>query len=204
MPPLRRLVLVRHGETSGNSSERLIGSGDPELSAEGRAQIHALRERLRGQVIDRIVASPLRRAWQSAEILAGGAPIRLERDLREIDFGHWEGRTLDEIELSDPVLFARWREGAAGFEYPGGESRAAFRSRVERALERLLAEPGTSALVVAHKGVLRALYAKIVEGTLDREQPGLGGCLILTRVPGRGWFEGQRGSDPPGLSASTA
>ena len=81
--PLRRLVLVRHGETDGNSGQRLIGSGDPSLSAEGREQLHSTRAALAGQVVDLVVSSPARRAFQSAAVLTGGATTRLEPDFRE-------------------------------------------------------------------------------------------------------------------------
>jgi broad specificity phosphatase PhoE len=196
---LRRIVLVRHGESEGNSRIRLIGSGDPPLSSEGRAQMLAARAALAGQVIDAVVASPARRAWQSARILAGDVPLRLEADLREIHFGRWEGRRVDEIRSADPVLHEQWREGAPEFEYPDGELRTRFRERVERGLARLLESPATSALLVVHKGVIRHLVEKLTgAGLEDRDRPALGEVLILTRV-GDHWELGGRSSNPPGV-----
>ena len=113
MTKLRRIVLIRHGETDGESSVRFHGSGDVDLSREGRAQMRAARARLQGEVLDTVVASPLRRAWRSAWILAGGRPVRLEPDFREIHFGRWEGMTAQEIEASDP---ARYRYLSLQFE----------------------------------------------------------------------------------------
>ena len=91
MSNLRRLVLIRHGETTGQSSIRFHGSSDVALSDEGRVQMREAARGLRTEVFDLIVASPLRRSWESARILSGGAPVRLEPDFREIDFGRWEG-----------------------------------------------------------------------------------------------------------------
>ena len=200
MSVLRRIVLVRHGETDGESSVRFHGSTDVALAAEGREQMRAVAARLGGERFDRLVSSPLRRAWQSAWIAGRGQPVTLEPDFREVDFGRWEGLTKDEIESSDPVLYRDWQGGSATFEYPGGEARAAFRERVERGLERLLGGGGRSALVVAHKGVIRAIEEKLTGEESDRDQPELGGTVVLTRDGNGKWFRGQRGSDPPALT----
>jgi len=197
---LRRLVLVRHGETDGNSSQRLIGSGDPSLSAAGREHMLRARAALQGQVVDLVVASPARRAFQSAAVLTGGAPVRLEPDFREIHFGRWEGRSLAEVEAADPVLFQQWRDGATGFEYPGGEPRAAFRARVGRGLERLLAAGVMGALVVAHKGVIREIARLLTGGdAIDRDRPALGEAIVLTRDGADRWHVGTRSTNPPGV-----
>lgn len=196
--PLRRLVLVRHGETDGNSGQRLIGSGDPSLSAEGREQLHATRAALAGQVVDLVVSSPARRAFQSAAVLTGGATTRLEPDFREIHFGRWEGRSVAEIEAADPVLFQQWRDPDSGFEYPGGELRAAFRARVERGLERTFASGASGALVVAHRGVIREIVRALTGAYPAQEVPALGEAIVLTREGDR-WITGVRSSNPPGL-----
>ncbi len=201
MSELRRLVLVRHGESNGRSSERMIGSGDPELSPEGREQMRAARAALSGQVLDCVASSPKRRAWQSAAVLVGEAPIQIEPDFREIHFGRWEGLTPAEIEAADPVLYAEWRSGSESFEFPGGELRADFRARVERGLERLLASGVTGALVVAHKGVVRAIQQRLTGEKPEPDRPGLGEAGLLTRSEGGDWFVGQRSSNPPSLEA---
>lgn len=196
--PLRRLVLVRHGETDGNSGQRLIGSGDPSLSAEGREQLQRTRAALAGQVVDLVVASPARRAFQSAAVLTGGATTRLEPDFREIHFGRWEGRSVAEIEAADPVLFQQWRDPDSGFEYPGGELRAAFRARVQRGLERTFASGASGALVVAHRGVIREIVRALTGALPAPEVPALGEAIVLTREGDR-WITGVRSSNPPGM-----
>lgn len=196
---LRRLVLVRHGETEGNSRERLIGSGDPSLSAEGRDHMLRARAQLAGHVVDAVVTSPARRAFQSAAVLTGGAPARLEPDFREIHFGRWEGRSLAEVESADPALFQRWRDGGADFEYPGGELREAFRARVARGLERLRASGATGALVVAHKGVIREIARLLGCEIAERDRPALGEAIVLTRAADGTWRMGSRSSNPDGI-----
>ena len=199
MSSLRRLVLVRHGETDAHSGERLIGSGDPSLSTLGRDQMQHARAALAGQVVDLVVSSPARRAFQSAAVLTGGAPLRLEPDFREIHFGRWEGRSLAEIESADPVLFQQWRDLAPDFEYPGGEPRAAFRTRVQRGLDRLLATNATGALLVVHKGVIRAIVESLGGELPEREHPALGEAIMVTRGNDGRWRVGGHSSNPPGV-----
>jgi broad specificity phosphatase PhoE len=201
MSPLRRIVMIRHGETDGDSSVRFHGAADVDLSAPGREQMRAAAARLSGEVVDLVVASPLRRAWRSAWIVARGRPVRLEPDFREIHFGRWEGMSADEIRASDPVLYEDWQAGKPGFEYPGGEPRAEFRARVKRGLERLLASPARGALVVAHKGVIRTIVDELTGSTLDREHPALGELVGVSRQPDGSWFLGRHSSNPPALSA---
>lgn len=199
MSQLRRIVLVRHGETDGESSVRFHGASDVGLSSLGRDQMKRVARELDPQPVGRVVASPLRRAWQSAWIVGGGRPVQLEPDFREVDFGRWEGMTREEIERADPVLAVEWQSGSDGFEYPGGESRAAFRARVERGLERLRASGLRSVLVVAHKGVIRIVAKTLTGEDLGAELPDLGSAVTLTRAGDGSWFVGRRSSDPAPL-----
>ena len=200
MAKLRRLVLLRHGETDGESSVRFHGSSDVGLSAEGLAQMRRAASLVR-QAPDLVVASPLRRSWRSAAVAGMGARIRLEPDFREIDFGRWEGLTRQEIQARDPVLYEDWQKRTPGFEYPGGELRGAFRERVQRGLERLLGEDARDALLVLHKGVIRTLVETLTGEALPPDEPALGDAIVLTRNPDGTWYRGQHSSNPPGLAA---
>lgn len=188
MNRLRRILLVRHGETDGESSIRFHGSTDVGLSAEGREQVARAGRQVRRQPIDMVVASPLRRSWQAAWIAGGGAPVRLESDFREVDFGRWEGLTMEEIRAQDPILCQDWLSGADGFGYPGGEPREEFRSRVSRGVERLLAAPVHCALLVLHKGVIRVIVEKLTADPLPAADPPLGGLVTLTRDATGSWL----------------
>ena len=156
----RRLFLVRHGETEGESSIRYHGHNDVPLADSGREQARALLGPLRGIRPVAVVHSPLQRARESAEILSSGLGLPqdlLEEDesLMEVCFGDLEGMTEGEIRVAMPEWHARWMAGLSeGF--PGGETTAGFRARVSRAFEALDARhPRGDVLVVAHRGVLR-------------------------------------------------
>ena len=203
MSRLRRITLVRHAETDGNSSTRFHGSNDVDLSPEGEAHMREVGWRFGHERFDLVVASPLRRSWRAARLVGRGAPVRIEADFREIDFGRWEGLTREEIQASDPVLYEDWQARAPGFEFPNGEPRAAFRERVARGLERLLASGAGSALVVVHKGVVRAIYEQLTGEPLSGDEVPLGAVIELARQ-GSGWVRGRPGSNPEGVDSSVS
>jgi len=178
---LRRIYLVRHGETEGQSSIRYHGSGDVALSDEGRGQMEGVRAALPFVEFDLVVASPLRRSWEGARILSAGAPVRIEQGFREIDFGRWEGLTRDEIRQRDPDRYEQWQQATGDFAFPGGERRADFRERVREGLGRLLGSPARSALVVAHKGVIRTAAEILCGEPLPEERPEIGEIVHLWR-----------------------
>lgn len=165
MSQAARLILVRHGETEGQSSIRYYGRTDLALSELGRAQMRAVAGALAGVGFARVFTSPLRRAHEGARLIAGEqAEIVRIAEFIEVDFGLFEGLTAEEIRERYSAEFARWTRDrlAPDFTYPQGESRAALAARVERGLARMLAEwgperSGGAALLVAHRGVIRAI-----------------------------------------------
>jgi broad specificity phosphatase PhoE len=195
MDRLLRLTLVRHGETTGQSSIRYYGATDVPLSALGREQARIARQQIPGETYEAVWASSLARAWQSAQIIAPRHSVRLESDFREIDFGRWEGLTSQEIEALDPDLHAEWQDKKPGFEFPDGESRAAFRVRIEAGLSRLRASGVRSAIVVAHKGVVRTLLELVSRVTLAPDAPELGGVIHVYRGLDGVMKTGRLGSD---------
>ena len=199
MSALSRIVMVRHGETEGQSSLRFHGKSDIPLSDEGRAQLRASARRLRGETFDLVVASNLRRSWEGAAIVSGNAPVRMEPNFREIDFGRWEGLTAAEIEASDPVLYEDWGQGREGFDFPGGEPRADFRARVEKGIESLLDSGACGVLLVCHKGVIRAIGETLTGRPLESAVE-LGEIASVSRGANGRWYEGRRGSDPASLA----
>lgn len=180
---LARIVLIRHGDTVGESRIRFHGATDVALSDEGRAQAEAARLRIPGDRFDRIVSSTMTRAFQTALIVARGRPILLEHDFREIDFGRWEGLTKEEIEARDPILYEDWQADPQNFDFPEGERRSDFRRRVREAFVRFLsANDPESAILVAHKGVVRTVAEMLTEAALPPDTPALGGVLQVTRT----------------------
>jgi len=184
------LILVRHGETEGQSSIRYYGRTDVPLSELGRTQMRAARDaivrRWGAVAMSEVFASPLVRAFEGARLIAGQeAPVVTLDEFLEVDFGLFEGLTADEIRERHPAEYARWNAArlAATYAYPGGESRAAFAARVERGADRMLSiwapsrRPGaTRALTVAHRGVIRAIVHYLTGLSPDVE---LGSIQVL-------------------------
>jgi broad specificity phosphatase PhoE len=193
MSSLNRIVLVRHGETVGESSTRYYGATDVALSDLGREQVRRAALSVPGDAFPLVLTSPLSRAWESARLVAPSGSIRLLDELREIDFGQWEGLNAAEIRARDPIRFEDWREKRPGFEFPGGERRAQFQARVDRAVDGMLAAGVSSILVVVHKGVIRAITRRVAGEELPDGHPELAGIVQLTRDVTGQWFVGRNG-----------
>jgi broad specificity phosphatase PhoE len=187
MPGVRRLWLVRHGETEGQSSIRYHGRNDVALNDVGRAQIHALAPWVRQVPFRRVVCSPLRRAAESAAILAAhcGLPataVEVEERLREISFGACEGMTRDEIAAAFPAFWPAYEQGLVD-TFPDGEPRAAFAARVAAAIRELASmDWGSDLLVVAHRGTVRQALRTLLElrpGEPDAFAVELGSVSVL-------------------------
>jgi alpha-ribazole phosphatase len=155
-----RLILVRHAEPADHARGRCYGTLEVPLSDRGREQAAALADRLRGEPIDAVYASPRTRARETAAAL--GLPVEVDDRLREIDFGAFEGRTYEEIERDHPDIYAHWMRSPTTVRFPGGESYADLRARVVPALDEIRTRH-EHALVVTHGGVVRAAVAAWLE-----------------------------------------
>jgi glucosyl-3-phosphoglycerate phosphatase len=192
--PVRRLWLVRHGETEGQSSIRFHGRNDVRLSDVGRAQIRALRPLLQHVPFVRIVHSPLQRAAESAAILAaecglGDRARHADERLREISFGACEGMTQAEIEVAFPGFWDRHRQGFVD-RFPDGEPRPEFAARVAAAMHELAAADWSGdLLVVSHRGTVRhALRALLAVPAHEPDEFGVElASVSIVRSAGAGW-----------------
>jgi broad specificity phosphatase PhoE len=160
-----RVFMVRHGATVLSGEDRFAGATDVELSDEGREQTRRLAERLSGEKIVAVYASPLGRTIETAQILA--APHHLEvqtRDgLREISHGRWEQMTRREVEEKFPEEAAEWEKDPYTFAPLGGESGLAVTARALPTLVEIVrAHPGDHVLVVSHKGTIRLLLSSLL------------------------------------------
>ena len=135
------LVLTRHGLTDRSVPEQHLGQRiDVSINESGRRQAQALARRLAAVRFDRVIASPLFRARETAEVLAPGARLEADPRLREMDYGAWEGRTYAEIEQADAVFRREWELAPDRLACPGGESGNAVAERVRAFLDDLLEE----------------------------------------------------------------
>ncbi|HWC79309.1 MAG TPA: histidine phosphatase family protein [Pseudonocardiaceae bacterium] len=177
------LILVRHGETVWHRENRYTGRSDIELTPEGHQQAKRLADWTAGNRPDALVCSPMRRARDTTAPVAGalGMTPRIEPELREIDFGSAEGRTLAEIDSE--VLAAFHRDPAENF-FPGGENPAFAVARCIAVLSGLATEfTGGTVMVIAHSTLFRMALCELLGLPIGRYRavfPALHNCALNT------------------------
>jgi len=146
------IVLIRHGATEWSQNGRHTGRTDVPLTEEGRAAARALAPRVAQWQFALVLVSPLQRARETADLVGLGDPV-VDDDLREWDYGDYEGRTTEEIRESAPgwTIFTG--------SVPHGETAEQVGARADRVIARADAADGTVALV-AHGHILRVLTAR--------------------------------------------
>ncbi len=162
-----QLILVRHGETVHNVAGIAQGWNDSELSEQGRIQVHRLALRLKEYGANTLFSSPLGRALSTAAIIAGetGLEIRSLDDLREMNYGRWEGRSFLEVRGSDRDIYDRWIVDADE-PSPGGESHNDVLHRMRnafRAIGESLNGAPVRAIVVTHGTAIRLGATALLE-----------------------------------------
>ncbi len=156
------VLLVRHGQTELSIERRFAGREDTALTKEGARQAVLVGRRLAGAGVDVIVTSPLQRARKTAEAVAEatGAPMSVDDDLAEADFGLWQGLTFAEADKAWPDELAAWLSSPDAAP-PGGESFAKVALRVLAALDRLVdAHRHQTAVVVSHVTPIKTLICR--------------------------------------------
>lgn len=157
------LVLIRHGETDWNVEGRYQGQADPPLNEKGLAQARLLAEEMSDVSLNALYTSPLRRALQTAQILATalGVPLHLEPRMMEIHQGDWQGRLRADIAARYPDLFRRWETEPWQVTPPGGEHLSQVQTRVYAAVDDMLARyRGQRIGLVAHRIPIALLKAR--------------------------------------------
>jgi broad specificity phosphatase PhoE len=154
------ILLARHGETDWNREGRFQGHADPPLNRTGRDQAVELSVALMAEDLAAVYSSPLRRALETAEILAASRELEpvIVAALQEVDVGSWSGLTRTEVEQRFPEQYARWLDYGQGWE--DGETYDEMGTRVVAALlELAAAHDGERVLAVTHGGPIRAAFA---------------------------------------------
>ena len=162
------LILVRHGESVANAQGLLLGRTDAELTDVGRAQAQSARALLARPVAE-VRSSPLRRARDTAELLALGQPIQVDERWIEVDYGEFECQPLGGIPAE---VWQRWQRDR-NFRPEGGETLAEVDARIAAACADLFAVDGAGArradadvVVVSHVSPIKAAVAWAL-GTID-------------------------------------
>jgi len=153
------ITLIRHGETSWNVLGKFQGCNDIELTDEGRQQAKCLAKRI-GNNFDNIYASPLKRARETAEIISKNSNMTVGNavDLREINFGEWEGLTSQEIEANYSEKFNAWKNDEIDGLMCGGDLslKKASNRATKAILEIAKRHQGENTIIVAHGGIIKA------------------------------------------------
>lgn len=162
---MKTIYLVRHGETTWNLEGKVQGSHDTPLSIDGLAQTGKTVTFLSALRFDTIFTSPLTRARAIAEpvgVNLGISPIVMP-ELREIEFGGWEGHTWNEIVVMYPATLAAWELKSLEARPDGGESLSDVRRRAEKVRSMVESSSGDLVLVVAHGGLNRVLMSVLLD-----------------------------------------
>ncbi len=181
------LYLIRHGQTDWNREQRFQGRFDIDLNQEGLKQIRQLSTNLSNAGLTRIYTSPLKRAYNSANVISAttAAPVVQIDDLIEIDYGLWQGRTHEEIKSSSPELYEKWINHPWDIELPDGEPTDQFYKRVSLAIDDIInvLDKDSTIAVCTHGHVLRVIMLHLLK--LDQSQfwqieQENGQCSVLT------------------------
>lgn len=157
-----RAQLIRHGKTDGNLAGRYVGRSDVPLCPEGREEAERAKK---DASVRAVYVSPLLRARETASILFPNAKQVIVEDLKEMDFGDFEGRTAAEME-HDPV-YRKWVDDLCTGACPNGESQVGFRKRVTAAFTKALKTAQGDPVFVAHGGVIMAVMSELAEPKKD-------------------------------------
>lgn len=159
------IIIIRHGESLGNSKRIMLGHTDLDMSGRGFEQAKACAEFLAGEKIDAIYSSDLIRAYNTAAPHAELRGIEIIKDvrLREMNVGEWENRPFAEIAAEESEIYLRWREEFGTVAFPGGESVAEAGKRFHLAMLDIAKDnPSKTVLVATHAGVLRSFWGQLL------------------------------------------
>ena len=177
------LHFLRHGQTADSRDNVFCGSGrDPHLTADGAAMARAFADAYRATQWTAIYSSPLERTMQTARIITDLVSLEVEpRDeLKEIAYGSWEGRTVDEINREFHDDYTRWTADPAWNAPTGGEAAVAIERRALRVVEELTRRfQSGNVLLVSHKATIRIMLCSLLGIDVGRFRYRLG-CPVAS------------------------
>jgi len=162
-----KIIIARHGETDWNKENirRFQGRTDTKLNEKGKKQVEQLAEKLKDKKIELIFSSPLKRAVETAKGIKKYHPesrLIIDKDLRELDYGIFEGLTLKKVKEKYKDLWEKRVEDKYGFEIPEGENYKKAEPRVKKAVKKII-NKNKNSLIVSHGGIGR-LVLKAITG----------------------------------------
>ncbi len=166
-----KIFLIRHGLTLWNHEHRYQGHTDIELSEEGIKQAVALKKRFMNTELQAIYSSDLQRAVKTAEIIneAHQLPLQLFPELREINFGKWEGLTYEQIEKQYPQQLKGWITNPHLIKIPDGECLTMVQERAMRIMRYIGSEhPEGSLIVIAHGVIIATIICGFLRLSVEK------------------------------------
>jgi 2,3-bisphosphoglycerate-dependent phosphoglycerate mutase len=185
------LYLIRHGESVHNAVGRIQGHSNVPLSDQGRRQVAAVAEALVGFSPDVLYASPLRRACETAEIIAARLklPIQFDDRLKEVNVGIFQDQLRSELDRLYPEELARWRSEDMDYAIPGGESRRQLLDRGREVLQMIAQSGHRNAVVVSHGRILMTVVKALIGLPLEKPPFSMQNGSITTLSYNEGTFE---------------
>ncbi|MGI6491653.1 MAG: alpha-ribazole phosphatase [Peptococcaceae bacterium] len=160
-----RLYLIRHGETEWNKAMKFQGQTDIPLIEDGMRQAAALGRRMSSLKLEALYSSDLTRAYETAQIVASyhNKQVEIVPELKELNFGDWEGLTHSEIKKKYPDELKLWWNNPFSINVPGGESFSELSERAVNAIKRIIEKHRDGQVaVVSHGGVIRCIIGHTI------------------------------------------
>ena len=189
-----QIHLIRHGITEGNLKGQYIGSTDLPLCSEGIAEIERLDKEFEYPGAGAFISSPMLRCQQTMKLIYPEVSVLTIDELRECDFGEFEGRTAAELENSE--AFKEWITADADYAPYGGESGNHFASRVcsvfEQIVDGLIKTGTTSSVIMTHGGIISMILSRYgLPQAQPTDWPCAPGCGYSVRVHPNLWMSGR-------------
>ncbi|MDD3628908.1 MAG: histidine phosphatase family protein [Actinomycetota bacterium] len=162
------VFLIRHGNTEYNEKKLFRGRLNIPLNSTGIEQAEKTGKFLKGIKFDLIYSSPLRRAYETAEIIkkyqSNDMEVLKEEGFTDVSFGEWEGKSYDEIQSRYPEFFRQWMEEPYRLVIPGGETLYDAQDRSWETLKKIISEESGQAIaIVTHRMITKLLISKILD-----------------------------------------
>lgn len=159
------VILVRHGETEWNRTDRFRGRADMELNEAGHLQAQAIARRLTAFTVVAVYSSPLKRALDTARPIAKlfGLEVVFLEGIIDIDYGQWQGLSPEEAQQQYPEAYGAWLSEPRLARIPGGETLEGVRERALAALQQTVQQhQGETVVLVSHKVVCKVLMCAVL------------------------------------------
>lgn len=162
---MKKIIIVRHGQTNWNILGKVQGQEDIELNEIGKEQAKKLASKLTKEKIDIIYTSDLKRSYQTAKIISDtiNSNIIIDKNLREIHFGNWQGLTLTNIKKDFKKEYIIWRTEPHKLNLPGAEKLIEVQERMKKIINNVLRSENQNILIVSHATAIKTLILGILD-----------------------------------------